>query len=220
MIKNRTWSNDATLYALSPFRAFRDLLFQKPSSKPLLEELSKTCLLLLLLSLFSRVRLCVTPEMAAHQASPSLGFSRQEHWSGLPFPSAKLAYILTISRDPFWTFCHEVFTSLKQNRKVGVQSMELSWRLEPWGKRETQRANGKWTNLPIDSLGGEWGVGSALTEAAVIVTDLKKDTLWVWPLMVPCQLHGPQTAADRPTCGPCGSLQGHWSQASIFKWPK
>ena len=25
--------------------------------------------------------------MAAHQAAPSLGFSRQEHWSGLPFPS-------------------------------------------------------------------------------------------------------------------------------------
>ena len=44
-------------------------------------------LLLLLLSRFSRVRLCATPEMAAHQASPSLGFSKQEHWSGLPFPS-------------------------------------------------------------------------------------------------------------------------------------
>ena len=44
-------------------------------------------LLLLLLSRFSHVRLCVTPETAAHQASPSLGFSRQEHWSGLPFPS-------------------------------------------------------------------------------------------------------------------------------------
>ena len=44
-------------------------------------------LLLLLLSGFSRVRLCATPQMAAHQASPSLGFSRQEHWSGLPFPS-------------------------------------------------------------------------------------------------------------------------------------
>ena len=42
--------------------------------------------MLLLLSLFSCVRLCATPEMAAHQASPSLGFSRQEHWSGLPFP--------------------------------------------------------------------------------------------------------------------------------------
>ena len=44
-------------------------------------------LLLLLLSHFSRVRLCATPETAAHQAPPSLGFSRQEHWSGLPFPS-------------------------------------------------------------------------------------------------------------------------------------
>ena len=44
-------------------------------------------LLLLLLSRFSRVRLCATPETAAHQASPSLGFSRQEHWSGVPFPS-------------------------------------------------------------------------------------------------------------------------------------
>ena len=42
---------------------------------------------LLLLSHFSRVRLCATPEMAAHQAPPSLGFSRQEHWHGLPFPS-------------------------------------------------------------------------------------------------------------------------------------
>ena len=44
-------------------------------------------LLLLLLSRFSRVRLCATPEMAAQQAPLSLGFSRQEHWSGLPFPS-------------------------------------------------------------------------------------------------------------------------------------
>ena len=41
----------------------------------------------LLLSRFSRVRHCATPETAAHQAPPSLGFSRQEHRSGLPFPS-------------------------------------------------------------------------------------------------------------------------------------
>ena len=40
-----------------------------------------------MLSHFSHVRLCVTPQTAAHQAPPSLGFSRQEHWSGLPFPS-------------------------------------------------------------------------------------------------------------------------------------
>ena len=46
-------------------------------------------LLLVLLSRFSRVQLCATPETAAHQAPPSLGFSRQEHWSGLPFPSPR-----------------------------------------------------------------------------------------------------------------------------------
>ena len=39
--------------------------------------------LLLPLSRFSRVRLCATPKTAAHQAPPSLGFSRQEHRSGL-----------------------------------------------------------------------------------------------------------------------------------------
>ena len=42
---------------------------------------------MLLLSHFSGVRLCATLETAAHQAPPSLGFSRQEYWSGLPFPS-------------------------------------------------------------------------------------------------------------------------------------
>ena len=35
----------------------------------------------------SRVRLFATPWTAAHQAPLSVGFSRQEHWSGLPFPS-------------------------------------------------------------------------------------------------------------------------------------
>ena len=60
----------------------------------ILSEVSETekdkyhmLLLLLLLSCFSRVRLCAAPWTAAHQAPPSLGFSRQEHWSGLPFPS-------------------------------------------------------------------------------------------------------------------------------------
>ena len=35
----------------------------------------------------SRVRLFATPWTVAHQAPPSMGFSRQEHWSGVPFPS-------------------------------------------------------------------------------------------------------------------------------------
>ena len=35
----------------------------------------------------SRVRLFATPWVVAYQASPSVGFSRREYWSGLPFPS-------------------------------------------------------------------------------------------------------------------------------------
>ena len=35
----------------------------------------------------SRVRLLVTPWIAAYQAPPSMGFSRQEYWSGVPLPS-------------------------------------------------------------------------------------------------------------------------------------
>ena len=35
----------------------------------------------------SRVQLFATPWSVAYQASPSMGFSRQEYWSGSPFPS-------------------------------------------------------------------------------------------------------------------------------------
>ena len=35
----------------------------------------------------SRVRLSATPWTVAYMASPSMGFSRQEYWNGLPFPS-------------------------------------------------------------------------------------------------------------------------------------
>ena len=56
---------------------------------------------LLLLSHFNRVQLCVTTQMAAYQAPPSLAFSRQEHWSGLPFPSP-------IHESEKWKWSHSV----------------------------------------------------------------------------------------------------------------
>ena len=51
---------------------------------------SEVLLLLLLLSRFSRVRLLATPWTAAYQAPPSMGFSRQEYWSGVPLPSPEV----------------------------------------------------------------------------------------------------------------------------------
>ena len=44
-----------------------------------------------MLSCFSHVRLCVTLWTVAHHAPLSTGFSRQEYWSGLPFPSLLLS---------------------------------------------------------------------------------------------------------------------------------
>ena len=39
------------------------------------------------MKLLSHVRLFATPWTVAYQAPQSMGFSRQEYWSGLPFPS-------------------------------------------------------------------------------------------------------------------------------------
>ena len=45
----------------------------------------------------SRVRVFATPWTAAYQAPPSMGFSRQEYWSGVPLPSPSFStYSLTI----------------------------------------------------------------------------------------------------------------------------
>ena len=74
----------------------------------------------MLLSRFSRVWLCETQETAAHQAPPSLGFSRQEHWSGLPFPS-----LMHESRK--WKWSHSVVSD--SSRPHGLQPTRL---LRPW----------------------------------------------------------------------------------------
>ena len=68
-------------------------------------------LLLLLLSHFSRVWLCATP---------SLGFSRQEHWSGLPFPSP-------MHKSEKWKWSHSVMSD--SSRPHGLQPTRL---LHPW----------------------------------------------------------------------------------------
>ena len=76
--------------------------------------------LLLLLSCFSHVWLCVTPWTAAHQASLSLGFSRQEHWSGLPPPSP-------MHESEKWKWSHSVVSDSSQPH--GLQPTRL---LHPW----------------------------------------------------------------------------------------
>ena len=52
----------------------------------------------------SRVRLFATPWTAAYQAPPSMGFSRQEYWNGLPFPSPKHMFKLWLLISYFYLF--------------------------------------------------------------------------------------------------------------------
>ena len=75
---------------------------------------------LLLLSRFSCVQLCTTPSMAAYQALLSLGFSRQEHWSGQPFPS-------TMHESEKWKWSCSVVSD--SSRPHGLQPTRL---LCPW----------------------------------------------------------------------------------------
>ena len=71
-----------------------------------------------LLSHFNWIRL--TLKTAAHQASPSLGFSRQEHWSGLPFPSQ-------MHESEKWKWSCSVVSDSSQPH--GLQPTRL---LHPW----------------------------------------------------------------------------------------
>ena len=57
----------------------------------------------------SRVRLLATSWTAAYQAPPSMGFSRQEYWSGVPLPSPTL---------PLQYFIPEQTSSLSQNISI------------------------------------------------------------------------------------------------------
>ena len=50
----------------------------------------------------SRVRLLATPWTAAYQAPPSMGYSGQQYWSGVPLPSPRLQYSITLSFVCTW----------------------------------------------------------------------------------------------------------------------
>ena len=92
-------------------------------------------MLLLLLSRFSHVWLCATPEMAAYQALLSLGFSRQEHWSGLPFPSPML-------ESEKWKWGRSVVSDSLPSR--GLQPTRL---LCPWDFPKQEY----WSGVPLPS---------------------------------------------------------------------
>ena len=80
----------------------------------------------------SHVRLFVTAWTAAYQAPLSMGFSRQEYWSGVPSPSPSAEYL--------WEF-----PLLPTEEDMATHSSILAWRIPwteepgghtPWGHKE------------------------------------------------------------------------------------
>ena len=79
----------------------------------------------------SRVWLFTTPRTAAHQDPPSMGFSRQEHWSGLPLPTLK-CYVRYIQRN------HKKMSSNSDGRVREWCLKIMIYNLNLFGKKSLQ----------------------------------------------------------------------------------
>ena len=81
----------------------------------------------------NRVRLFATPWTVAHQAPPSMGFSRQEYWSGLPFPSP--GDLLNSGIEPQSpTFQADVLTSEPPGESESKSEANLFNEEKVWGR--------------------------------------------------------------------------------------
>ena len=127
---------------------------------------------------FSRIRLLATSWTAAYQAPPSMGFSRQEYWSGLPLPSP----IYVLEYDIYHSQSIFVETKLYQEKAMATHSNTLAWKIswtEEPGRLQSIESLGvghdwatslslftfmhwrrKWQPTPVFLPGGSQGQGS------------------------------------------------------------
>ena len=100
----------------------------------------------------SCVRLLATPWTVAHQAPPSMGFSRQEHWSGAPLPSPRSPWggdiwaVVWVKRPAVWDMGKSVLREgtssgkaqrmslgcLRNSRKARVAGTERTGKEQKW----------------------------------------------------------------------------------------
>ena len=77
----------------------------------------------------SRVRLFMTPWTSAYQAPPSMGFSRQEYWSGLPLPSPPITLGACFSL--FLHLLAYMALNFNQSEKDSLLSSVMGWIMSP-----------------------------------------------------------------------------------------
>ena len=125
---------------------------------------------------FSRVWLLATPWTAAYQAPPSMGFSRQEYWSGLPL-SSLLASILGILKQLFKVLNNYLKQLFKERLKAGEGDNRVwdVWIASPtqWTQVSASSGSWWWTGKPgvLQSMGSQRVVHDWATE--LNWTDLK-----------------------------------------------
>ena len=157
-----------------------------------IQSLAGKLLLLLLLSCFSRVRLCATPEMAAHQASPPLGFSGslgKNTGVGCHFPqvvrskerkkekafSQKLNPSLQIERS-YW-----MPRSKHENRCI--VKAQLSRISEPWTQRGKTSLAVQWLRLHAPNSEGWVSIPGRGTRSHALQLKIPQATMKVKDLV-------------------------------------
>ena len=124
----------------------------------------------------SRVQLLATPWTAAYQTPPSMGFSRQEYWSGLPLSSPFL------TREMFKEWLLHVDNQVNLKKKVG----HLHKKILPWGTSLVAQ----WLRIHFAMQG---------TQVRSLVRELRSYTAWGSKA---CELQrlSPHTSSREPTC--------------------
>ena len=142
-------------------------------------------------TLLSCVRLLATSSTAAYQAPPSMGFSRQEYWSGLPLPSLISGWLHSYWHvlDIIFSFKHII--TFWHNKMF--QGHLILCPSEPWNWLFSQSAT-----VPFS---GEWHLETNVWELGCSVLLRKRHLLNFWQ----------QDAFYRPRCVPI-----HWSGIWLF----
>ena len=141
--------------------------------------------------------------MTAHQAPPSLGFSRQEYWSGLPLPSPNSA----MKRNRFesvlmtWTKLEPIMqneVSQKEEYKYCILTHISEWngknlkRWHWWIYFQCNNGETHIKNRPMDRMGGEEGEGEMYGESNIEIhnTICKIDSQWEFAVWLRDLKHG------------------------------
>ena len=122
----------------------------------------------------SHVRLLATPWTAAHQAPPSMGFSRQEYWSGVPLPSPLKGTPSVIKIAQVWItvriikpgmlhlWCYDQKSVDEDGRGIGngLEMRNIHWKYEvllcrepEWGESRGHWWAGWWHREKRDRCG-------------------------------------------------------------------